>query len=120
MKKILLVIWTLLLCVTQECNSQVVNKLPSFEQLSYQQVYEKYQSLQIQNTRIKENLFNEAPDYVYEEYCKEQSIWDKSKNQELQQSILTHNKDQLCKIVYMDYLRIGMLLTKYSEFLPKN
>jgi hypothetical protein len=122
MKKTLLLLLSFLLfnifCVNS--NSQSIEHLLGFEYLTYEQVYSKFQDLQIQNAKIKQTLYEHAPDYVYKKYIAEQSQWVQERDIALQNAFLSKDKNSLCNIVYMEYLRVGTLLNKYAEYLPIN
>ncbi len=89
----------------------------SCSELTFQEIKEKYISLQELNSKIKNKLYERAPDYIYTDFVKEQKQWNTQRNLNVLEATKNQDKEEFCRIIFLEYLRIGTLLEDYNEYL---
>jgi hypothetical protein len=119
MKKVILilslVVFSTVTAISQ--NYKYENFLNSCEQLTIVDIQKKFQEIKNLQIRIQAKLRERAPDYVYREFIKEQNQWDTEKTPEYKKYLTEQNKDELCRFYYLEFLRVGVTLDTYNEYL---
>jgi len=87
------------------------------ECLTFQQIYSKYIELQKFNDKIKTALYERAPDFIYEGYIADQKQWAEQRNKNVLEIASKQDKEEMCRALFLEYLRIGTVLEDYNEYL---
>jgi len=117
MKKILLFIAAFIIVVSSVKSLSYQQYVTSCEQLDYQQINIQINELIKFEKKIKEALCSRAPNYVYESYVHEQANWEIERNRQLLKAQQDNDKETMCQIGFLEYLRVGVVLENYQEYL---
>lgn len=117
MKKILLFIAAFIIVVSSVKSLSYQQYVTSCEQLDYQQINIQINELIKFEKKIKEALCSRAPNYVYESYVHEQTNWEIERNRQLLKAQQDKDKETMCQIGFLEYLRVGVVLENYQEYL---